>query len=109
MPIEVCLSIPDSDSELPLLRDNGWRLVSPRERVGDADSYRRYIQRSRGEFSPRSAHLLAGKKWLVQRPQRLLPGRRAASGDLLPRTAMAFQRDQDAREIARPGEGFYMG
>jgi hypothetical protein len=52
MPIEVCLSIPDSDPELPLLRENGWRLVSPREQVGNADSYRRYIQRSRGEFSP---------------------------------------------------------
>jgi hypothetical protein len=52
MPIEVCLSIADADPELALLGDNGWRLVSPRERAGDADSYRRYIQRSRGEFSP---------------------------------------------------------
>jgi hypothetical protein len=52
MPIEVCLSIADSDSELPLLRENGWRLVSPRERVGNADLYRRYIHGSRGEFSP---------------------------------------------------------
>ena len=51
-PIEVCLSIADSDSELPLLRENGWRLVSPRERVGNADSYRRYIHGSPGEFSP---------------------------------------------------------
>jgi hypothetical protein len=52
VPIEVCLSIPDDDSDLPLLRDNRWRLVSPRDKVGDADSYRRYIQQSRGEFSP---------------------------------------------------------
>jgi hypothetical protein len=52
VPIEVCLSIADSDPELPLLRANGWRLVSPGERVGTADSYRRYIQGSRGEFSP---------------------------------------------------------
>jgi hypothetical protein len=52
MPIEVCLSIADSDPELPLLRENGWRLVSPRERVGNADLYRRYIHGSRGEFSP---------------------------------------------------------
>ena len=52
MPIEVCLSITDSDPELHLLLDNGWRLELPRERVGDADSYRRYIQQSRGEFSP---------------------------------------------------------
>ena len=52
MPIEVCLSIDDADPELPALRANGWRLVSPRERVGDPDSYRRYIHGSRGEFSP---------------------------------------------------------
>ena len=51
VPIEVCLSILDSDPELPLLRDNGWRLELPRERVGDADSYRRYIQQSRGELA----------------------------------------------------------
>lgn len=51
-PIEVCLSIADSDPDLPLLREHGWRLESPRERVGDPDSYRRYIQGSRGELSP---------------------------------------------------------
>ena len=52
MPIEACLSIADSDPDLPALRDNGWRLASPRERVGDPESYRRYIHESRGEFSP---------------------------------------------------------
>jgi hypothetical protein len=52
MPLEVCLSIDDADPELPALRANGWRVVSPRERVGDPDSYRRYIHGSRGEFSP---------------------------------------------------------
>ena len=52
MPIELCLSIGDSDPDLSALRANGWRVVSPRERVGDPDSYRRYIHASRGEFSP---------------------------------------------------------
>jgi hypothetical protein len=52
MPIELCLSIADSDPELPALRAHGWRVVSPRERVGDPDLYRRYIHGSRGEFSP---------------------------------------------------------
>jgi hypothetical protein len=52
MPIEACLSIDDSDPELLALRANGWRIESPRERVGDPDSYRRYIHGSRGEFSP---------------------------------------------------------
>jgi hypothetical protein len=52
MPIEVCLSIGDSDPDLSALRANEWHVVSPRERVRDPDSYRRYIQASRGEFSP---------------------------------------------------------
>jgi hypothetical protein len=52
VPIELCLSIADSDPELPLLRDNEWHLASPRDRVKDPESYRRYIWQSRGEFSP---------------------------------------------------------
>ena len=52
MPIEVCLSIADSDPDLPILRANGWNLTSPRDRASDPDSYRDYIQESRGEFSP---------------------------------------------------------
>lgn len=68
MPIEVCLSIDDSDPELPILRDNGWRLVSPRERAGDPDSYRRYIQGSRGEFSPvRPICSLGRSGWFSER------------------------------------------
>jgi hypothetical protein len=51
-PIELCLSIDDADPELPALREHGWRLVSPRDRVADPDAYRRYIHGSRGEFSP---------------------------------------------------------
>ena len=52
MPIEVCLSIDDSDPDLSLLRANAWNLASPGERARDPDSYRSYIQQSRGEFSP---------------------------------------------------------
>jgi hypothetical protein len=51
-PIELCLSIDDTDPELPALREHGWRLASPRDRVADTDAYRRYIHGSRGEFSP---------------------------------------------------------
>jgi hypothetical protein len=52
MPIEVCLSIDDSDPDLAPLRANGWRVVSPRERARDPESYRHYIRQSRGELSP---------------------------------------------------------
>jgi hypothetical protein len=68
MPIEVCLSIDDADPDLPDLRANGWRVVSPRERVGDPDSYRRYIHGSRGEFSPvRPICSLAKSGWFSDR------------------------------------------
>jgi len=68
MPIELCLSIADSDPELPMLRANGWRLVSPRERTGDADAYRRYIHGSRGEFTPvRPICSLGRSGWLSDR------------------------------------------
>jgi hypothetical protein len=68
MPIEVCLSIADSDPDLLALRANGWRVVSPRERVGDPDSYRRYIHGSRGEFSPvRPICSLGQSGWFSER------------------------------------------
>jgi len=68
MPIEVCLAIDASDPELPLLRDHGWRLVSPRERVADADAYRRYLRGSRGEFTPvRPICSLGQSGWFSER------------------------------------------
>jgi hypothetical protein len=68
MPIEVCLSIDDADPERSELRENGWRVVSPRKWVGDPDSYRRYIHGSRGEFSPvRPICSLANSGWFSDR------------------------------------------
>jgi hypothetical protein len=68
MPLELCLSIADSDPDLPLLRAAGWHLVSPRERARDPGSYRRYIQQSRGEFSPvRPICSLGNSGWFSDR------------------------------------------
>jgi hypothetical protein len=68
MPIEACLSIADADPDLPILRANGWRLASPLEWAKDPDSYRRYIQQSRGEFSPvRPICSLAKSGWFSDR------------------------------------------
>ena len=48
---ELALDIhPDEQRDLALLRDGGWSLVNPRGVAGDSESYRRYIQRSRGEL-----------------------------------------------------------
>jgi hypothetical protein len=51
-----------------MLRENGWRLVAPRDRAGDPDAYRRYIHRSRGEFCPvRPICSLAKTGWFSER------------------------------------------
>jgi hypothetical protein len=52
MPIEVCLSIADSDPDLSLLRAHAWNLVLPGDRARDPDSYRSYLQQSRGSSRP---------------------------------------------------------
>jgi hypothetical protein len=68
VPIELCVSIADSDPDLPTLRANGWHLASPRERVADPDSYRRYIHGSRGEFCPvRPIYSLGKSGWFSDR------------------------------------------
>lgn len=48
---ELALDIhPDERRDLALLGDGGWSLVQPRDVAGDPESYRRYLQRSRGEL-----------------------------------------------------------
>jgi len=47
----LALSIhPDERSDLAALRQNGWRLIDPVEAAGSPDRYRRFVQRSLGEF-----------------------------------------------------------
>jgi hypothetical protein len=51
-PFELALGIhPAETSDLALLSDKGWPLVDPQMVAGDPLSYRRYIGRSRAEFS----------------------------------------------------------
>ncbi len=82
-PFEVALDIhPDETRDLELLRSNGWSLANPADVVGDCDSYRSYVQRSKAEimvaknmyvetrsgwFSDRSiCYLASGKPVLAQ-------------------------------------------
>jgi hypothetical protein len=47
---ELALDIhPDEQRDLALLRDRGWSLADHGTVTGDPESYRRYLQRSRGE------------------------------------------------------------
>jgi hypothetical protein len=48
--LEIATDIQDT-SIANLFRTKGWRLVSPRQLSSDRESYRRYIQASRGEFT----------------------------------------------------------
>jgi len=48
--LEIATNIQDT-STAKLFRTKGWRLVSPRQLSLDQESYRRYIQASRGEFT----------------------------------------------------------
>jgi hypothetical protein len=51
-PFELALAIhPTETRDLALLSDKGWSLVDPQMVAGDPLSYRRYIGRSRAEFS----------------------------------------------------------
>jgi hypothetical protein len=50
--LELALDIhPGDAADLEALRERGWRVVDPRERVADPRSFRAYIQGSGGEFS----------------------------------------------------------
>jgi hypothetical protein len=49
---ELALDIDPADSaDLAALRDNGWRVVDPREAVPDPSSFRRFVRESAAEFS----------------------------------------------------------
>src|SRR5207244_7617611 len=49
---EVALAVDPADAaDLAALRDNGWRVVDPREAVPDPASFRRFIRGSAAEFS----------------------------------------------------------
>jgi hypothetical protein len=81
-PLEICLAIHPDEADRQRLIDNGWRLVEPRVHAATPDSYRSYVQSSRGEltvakhgyvagrtgwFSDRSAcYLAAGRPVIVQ-------------------------------------------
>jgi len=81
-PLELCLAIHPNEPDLSALQTNGWHLSEPRVHCATPDTYRQYIQTSRGEltavkngyavgrtgwFSDRSAcYLAAGRPVIIQ-------------------------------------------
>ena len=56
-----------------MLRERGWRIVSPKLRAGSADSYRDYLYASRAELAPAKHLYTAGRTgWFSDRTARYL-------------------------------------
>jgi hypothetical protein len=71
---ELALDIhPDETADLDLLERHGWRLVDPRQVAADPDSFRRYVQRSGGEFSAaQGVYVDTESGWISDRTIRYL-------------------------------------
>lgn len=68
VPLEVCMAIHPDEPDLPRLREQRWRLVSPREHAATLEGYRGYIQGSRGELTPVKHGYAAGRTgWFSDR------------------------------------------
>jgi hypothetical protein len=62
------LVLAGADAPRDLLAENGWTIRSSREMSGDPWVYRRYIQRSRGEFSvAKQGYANTGSGWFSER------------------------------------------
>jgi hypothetical protein len=68
-PFEIALDIHPADIEdRQLLEEGGWSLVEPTKVVGNADDYRRYIQRSSAEFGvAKNMYVQARTGWFSDR------------------------------------------
>ncbi|MGE0823754.1 MAG: hypothetical protein AB7G75_03395 [Candidatus Binatia bacterium] len=68
VPLSLCLLIDPKESGLPMLKQHGWRIVSPLDHVSTPDRYREYICRSRGEFTVVKHGYAAGRTgWFSDR------------------------------------------
>lgn len=68
VPLELCLDIHPADADAAMLRERGWRIVSPKLRAGSADSYRGYLHASRAELAPAKHLYTAGRTgWFSDR------------------------------------------
>lgn len=68
-PFELALEIhPAESADLVLLRDNGWRLVEPRQVCGDPAAYRSYIQQSAAELMiAKGMYVQSNSGWMSDR------------------------------------------
>lgn len=102
-PFELALSALDDESR-QLLRDNNWRIADAAALSRDIDTYRRYIQQSRGEFTVAKAqNIVLRSGWFSDRSASYLAAGRpvitqdTAFGNIIPtgRGLFAFQTMDD--------------
>jgi hypothetical protein len=88
-PLELALDIDAADAaDAALLREGGWRLVSPRAVAGTVEGYRRYVQGSRGELGvAKDMYVRSRGGWLSDRSVCYL-----ASGKPVLAQATGFER-----------------
>lgn len=88
--LELALEIEAADAaDAALLCDGGWRLVSPRRSAGTPESYRRYVQTSRGEVEvAKDMYVRSRGGWLSDRSVCYL-----ASGKPVLAQATGFERE----------------
>ena len=68
VPLEISLAIHPEESDRATLVDHGWTLSEPQVDAATPDSYRQYVQRSRGEFSAAKHGYVAGRTgWFSDR------------------------------------------
>jgi hypothetical protein len=80
LPFEAALAIdPTETSDLALLRDAGWTLVSPDRVAGDPAAFRSYVAHSGAEFTvAQEAYTATRTGWLSDRTTRYLASGRPA-------------------------------
>lgn len=69
VPMELAANVhADEAADRAMLADNRWRLVDPADVARSPDDFRRYVQRSRGEFSAaKPAYVKARAGWISDR------------------------------------------
>jgi hypothetical protein len=66
--LEICLAIHPDEPDRPRLLCHGWRLSEPAVHAADSEAYRRYVRRSRGEFSvAKNGYVVGRTGWVSDR------------------------------------------
>jgi hypothetical protein len=67
-PFELAVDLTDDAPDRPLLQEQGWKLVAPRQVCGSVSQYQQYLRTSRAEFMcPKPIHVELKTGWFSDR------------------------------------------